>query len=88
MPNLSLIKIHLIVIMFCYLSFPHGVLVSAQLGAIVEVVKGRKQSIMKTELKSLFPWHIKHFTFSQLHGPSMFAVKAKIMECSINSPAL
>ena len=23
-----------------------------------------------------------------LHGPSMFAVKVKIMECSINSPAL
>ena len=23
-----------------------------------------------------------------LHGPSVFAVKAKIMECSINSPAL
>ena len=26
--------------------------------------------------------------FEQLHGPSMFAVKAKIMECSINSPSL
>ena len=75
MPNLSLIKIHLIVIMFCYLSFPHGVLVSVQLGEIVEVVKGRIQSIMKTELRSLFPWHIKHFTFSQFKVLENYLIK-------------